>query len=69
LRGLFSYYNATGRYRTAMPFAQRFHDLTMPSSDPDDRLFGERMLGVANHFLGDQIGARLLLENESYSWA
>ena len=62
LRGLYSYYNATGRYRAALPFAQKFHDLTTVGSDPNDRLFGERMMGVAKHFLGDQTGARRHLE-------
>ena len=62
LRGLYSYHAATGRYRAAVPFAQKFHDLAMTGPDPNDRLFGERMMGVAKHFLGDQIGARRHLE-------
>jgi predicted ATPase len=61
-RGLYSYHAASGRYRAALPFAQKFHDLTATGSDPNDRLFGERMMGVAHHFLGDQISARRHLE-------
>jgi predicted ATPase len=34
----------------------------MRGSDSSDRLFGERMMGAAKHFLGDQIGARRHLE-------
>ena len=58
LSGLNFYHTGSGRYRAALPFAQRFHDLATRESDLYDRLFGERMMGVAKHFLGDQIGAR-----------
>ena len=58
LSGLNFYHTGSGRYRAALPFAQRFHDLATRDSDLYDRLFGERMMGVAKHFLGDQIGAR-----------
>ncbi len=34
----------------------------MSGSDPNDWLFGERMMGVAKHCLGDQISARRHLE-------
>jgi predicted ATPase len=61
-RGLYFYHTGSSRYRAALPFAQKFHDLAMSGSNPDDRLFGERMIGVAKHFLGDQISARLHLE-------
>ena len=62
LRGLYFYHTASSRYRAALPFAQKFHDLATSGSDPSDRLFGERMMGVAKHFLGDQISARRHLE-------
>ena len=62
LRGLYFYHTASGRYRAALPFAQKFHDLATSGPDPNDRLFGERMMGVAKHFLGDQISARRHLE-------
>src|ERR1700722_5967709 len=58
LSGLNFYHTGSGRYRAALPFAQRFHDLAARESDLYDRLFGERVMGVAKHFLGDQIGAR-----------
>jgi predicted ATPase/DNA-binding winged helix-turn-helix (wHTH) protein len=58
LSGLNFYHTGSGRYRAALPFAQRFHDLATKESDLYDRLFGERMMGVAKHFLGDQIDAR-----------
>jgi len=62
LRGLYFYYAGSSPYRVALPFAQRFHDLAMSRSDLNDRLLGERMMGVAQHFLGDQISARRHLE-------
>jgi predicted ATPase/DNA-binding winged helix-turn-helix (wHTH) protein len=60
--GLWCLHSETGRYRAALPFAQKFHDLAMRGSDPHDRLFGERMMGSSKHYLGDQIGARRHLE-------
>jgi predicted ATPase/DNA-binding winged helix-turn-helix (wHTH) protein len=62
LRGLYFYYAGSSPYRIALPFAQRFHDLAMSRSDLDDQLFGKRMMGVAKHFVGDQISARRHLE-------
>jgi predicted ATPase len=69
LRGLFSYHNASGRFRAALPFAQRFHDLTAAGATATDRLFGERMMGVARHVLGDQTAARAHLEGVLTSFA
>ena len=62
LSGLNFYHIGSGQYRAASPFARRFHDLAARNSDLYDRLFGERMMGVTAHFLGDQIGARRHLE-------
>jgi predicted ATPase/DNA-binding winged helix-turn-helix (wHTH) protein len=62
LRGLYFYYAGSSPYRVALPFAQRFHDLAMSRSDLNDQLLGERMMGVAQHFVGDQISARRYLE-------
>jgi hypothetical protein len=69
LRGLFSYHNASGRYRTALEFAQRFHDLITTGPAAADRLFGERMMGVATHVVGDQTAARRYLERVLTSFA
>jgi predicted ATPase/DNA-binding winged helix-turn-helix (wHTH) protein len=62
LRGLYFYQTGRNRYRAALPLAQKFHDLATRGADPGDRLFGERMMGVAEHFLGDQVSARRHLE-------
>jgi len=62
LRGLHFYHAGSGQHRAALQFAQRFHDLATRGSDPSDRLYGERMMGTAKHFLGDQISARRHVE-------
>jgi predicted ATPase/DNA-binding winged helix-turn-helix (wHTH) protein len=62
LRGLYFYHGGNSRYRAALPFAQKFHDLAMRGSDSSTRLAGECMIGTNEHLLGDQIGARLHLE-------
>jgi predicted ATPase/DNA-binding winged helix-turn-helix (wHTH) protein len=58
LGGLFFFYTASNRHRAALPFAQSFHDLAAIGSDLSAQLFGEHIMGVAKHFLGDQISAR-----------
>jgi len=62
LHGLYFYHSGCGRYRAALQFARRFHDLAASGSDQNARLLGERMLGAAKHFLGDQSSARAHLE-------
>jgi hypothetical protein len=60
--GLYFFYAASSRHRAALPFAQRFHDLAASRSDLSAQLFGEHIVGMAKHFLGDQISARRHLE-------
>jgi predicted ATPase/DNA-binding winged helix-turn-helix (wHTH) protein len=63
LHGLyFCQSGGSGQYNAALQSAQKFHDLAMSGSDPNDRLFGERIVGVARHLLGDQTSARRHLE-------
>jgi predicted ATPase/DNA-binding winged helix-turn-helix (wHTH) protein len=62
LRGLVFYHIGRNQYRIALPCAQKFHDLATKGADPRDQLFGERMMGVAKYYLGDQISARSHLE-------
>ena len=62
LHGLHFCSYASGRYRAALQWAQKFHDLATSASDPHALLLSERMIGGAKHFLGDQIGARRHLE-------
>src|SRR6266851_1603861 len=62
LQGLQFYHATNRRYRAALPFAQKFHDLAMLGSDPSVRLAGDCMIGAIKHTLGDQISARIHLE-------
>ncbi|HBK09572.1 MAG TPA: transcriptional regulator, partial [Acetobacteraceae bacterium] len=52
----------SGRHRAALTLAQKFRALAASRSDPNDRLVGERLIGVSQHFLGDQTSARHHLE-------
>jgi tetratricopeptide (TPR) repeat protein len=63
LHGLYFCHSGSGRYRAALEFAQRFHDLAMRKPEGNARVLGERMMGAAKHFLGDQISARRHLEH------
>ena len=62
LRGQYFWHSRRNRYGAALAVAQEFHDLAMTAADQTGRLFGDRMIGTAKHFLGDQIGARRHLE-------
>jgi predicted ATPase len=62
LRGLSFCHAENSQHRVALPLALTFHELTANGSDSHDRLLGERMIGVAKHFIGDQAGARWHLE-------
>jgi hypothetical protein len=63
LWGLWSFQICDGRYREALTLAQRFDTLAMNRSDPNDRLIGDLLIGVSEHFLGDQPSARHYLEH------
>jgi predicted ATPase/DNA-binding winged helix-turn-helix (wHTH) protein len=62
LRGLYFFHTGQSHYGSALPFAHKFHDLAMSGPNKSDRLFGERVLGSAEHFLGDHASARRHLE-------
>jgi predicted ATPase len=62
LWGLWSSHIAGGRHRIAQDLAQRFCTLAPNRSDPDDRLLGDRMIGVSLFYLGDLPAARRHLE-------
>jgi predicted ATPase len=60
LWGPWSFQISNSRYRVALELAQRFDTLAANRSDPNDRLVGERMIGVSQHYLGDQLGRAAL---------
>ena len=51
-----------GDFKDGLAIAQKFSALAASTSDNDDRLVGDRLIGVALHFLGDQPGARKHIE-------
>jgi hypothetical protein len=53
LAELWSFHFGSGQYPTALSLAQRFCTLATNRSDPDDRLIGERLIGVTESHLGD----------------
>jgi predicted ATPase/DNA-binding winged helix-turn-helix (wHTH) protein len=57
--GLFAGSINSGNFRAALELAERFRDL---ATDAVDRLIGERLIGTALHFLGDQTSARQHIE-------
>jgi predicted ATPase len=63
LWGLCSFHITGGHYPVALSLAQRFRTLAANRSDPNDRLVGDRLLGVSEHLLGDQASARRHLEH------
>jgi predicted ATPase len=63
LWGLWAYHSASGRHRVALELAQRFHALAAERPDPNDRLIGEGMIGVSQHYFGDLPSARRHLEH------
>jgi predicted ATPase len=63
LWGLWAHHAASGRHRVALELAQRFYALAAERPDPNDRLSGEAMIGVSQHYLGDLPSARLHLEH------
>jgi predicted ATPase len=62
LWGLWTFHLNSGRQRVALGLAQKFSIIAASSSEPYDRLLGERMLGVSEHHLGSLPSARLHLE-------
>ncbi|HET6609733.1 MAG TPA: winged helix-turn-helix domain-containing protein [Rhodopila sp.] len=69
LWGLWYFHTVSGRYRASLALAQRFHALAANRAGLEDRLVGERLLGIALHCLGDQPGARRHLERVLASYA
>jgi hypothetical protein len=60
---LWSFHITRGQYPAALALAQRFCALAANRSDPGDRLIGQRLIGVSQHFLGDLLRARHHIEH------
>jgi predicted ATPase/DNA-binding winged helix-turn-helix (wHTH) protein len=61
--GLWSFHTSNGEHSVALSLAQRFHVLAAERSDPNDRLMGEKMIGVSQYYLGDLLSARRHLDH------
>ncbi len=59
LWGLYFYHAGSGRFRAAQPFAREFHALAQHGPDRTDLMC---MMGVTEHYVGDQMNARRHLE-------
>jgi predicted ATPase/DNA-binding winged helix-turn-helix (wHTH) protein len=62
LSGLWFFQSASGRHRAALALAQRLHMLAK-RPDTNDWLVGERLIGISQHYLGDQPSARRRLQH------
>jgi len=51
-----------GAFQEALALAKRFYDTAASSIDPIDPLMGDRMIGIALHFIGHQPEARRHIE-------
>jgi predicted ATPase/DNA-binding winged helix-turn-helix (wHTH) protein len=69
LGGLYILHAASSRFRTAQPFARKFLDLATSGADLGARRFGEHIVGMGEHFLGDHISARRHLEQALIQYA
>jgi len=63
LLGLCFFQTANGGHRAAMALAQRFGTLAEKQPDRNDLLIRDRLIGVSQHYLGDQKSARRRLEH------
>jgi predicted ATPase/DNA-binding winged helix-turn-helix (wHTH) protein len=62
LLGLWLFHTTSSKHRIALALAERFCTLAANRPDPNDRLIGERIIGVSQHYLGDLPSARRHLE-------
>jgi predicted ATPase len=56
--GLFAFHLYNGQSRVALALAEGFSALAATRPNPTDRLTGERLLGVSQHLLGNQLTAQ-----------
>jgi predicted ATPase len=61
LRGLHVFYTSSD-FRKTLEIARRFCSLAEQQTDKNDRLFGDGLVSVAEHFLGDQTSAHAHVE-------
>jgi predicted ATPase len=52
----------TGRFKHALSLAERFQELAVQSDNVDDQIVSDRLIGTAQHFLGEQEKAQATTE-------
>lgn len=62
LWGLWSHRFNTGQYNSMLRLAERFSQLAKSVGREEDKLVGERLVGMSLHYLGNQTDARTHLE-------
>jgi len=62
LWGLSFYRSISGEHRAELALAEKFCSIAANRMDPADLRVGDRMMGTALHYLGDQVGARRHIE-------
>ena len=63
LWGVYTFHLGIGDYHLALEMAQRFRGLAAQHQRRNDELIGERLMGVVQHVLGDQVSARRHIEH------
>jgi predicted ATPase/DNA-binding winged helix-turn-helix (wHTH) protein len=58
LWGLYQVRFNSGEFRRALELAERLRVLAATSTDPADALLGDRLIGLANFYLGDHLNGR-----------
>ena len=51
-----------GGFQEALTLATRFYEVAASSADPIDPLMGDRLIGITQHFIGNQVDARRHIE-------
>jgi predicted ATPase len=67
--GLWAGSQNNGEFRAALALAEKFRNLAAGSADPSDVAVGDRLMGAALHFLGDQAAARRHIESMLHQYS
>jgi predicted ATPase/DNA-binding winged helix-turn-helix (wHTH) protein len=62
LWGIWGRHVNRGEFRDGLVVAEQFRRLADCKSDPNDQFIGDRLIGAALHFLGDQMDAKIHIE-------
>ena len=60
---LWAYRTVAGEYGAALALARRFRSIAARARESSDRAIGDRLIGIASHYVGEQAEARRHLES------